>query len=87
MTTETLSIGRKLASAVTQYDIKQSKRRGYNVYALSHYLGAVHEVEAELAKGADLRKALISNFNGRLLDVCLKACDLATSTREEQRGF
>jgi hypothetical protein len=33
----------KLAHALTAYDIKQSKRKGYNVYALAQYLGRVND--------------------------------------------
>jgi hypothetical protein len=77
----------KLAHAVTQYDIRQSKKRGYNIYALAHYLGAVQETCREIEAGKSIRSALVGNFNGRLLDVCLKAVGEPTSTKEEQRGW
>jgi hypothetical protein len=75
----------KLAHAVTEYDRKQFGKRGYNPYALGQYLQAVANVDEDLAAGMDLRKAIVSNFNGRLLDRCLKAVGLETSTIEEQR--
>lgn len=82
---ETAKLRHTLTHAVTEYDRKQSKRKGYNIYALAHYLGAVQEAMAEL--GLDtLRDTLVEHFNGRLLDVVLKAVGEAPSTREEQRG-
>lgn len=76
----------KLIHALTDYDRKQSTKRGYNMYALSHYMEAVHNIDADLAAGADLRAALCAAFCGRLLDVCLKAVGLPKSVREEQMG-
>lgn len=87
MTLETTSVHIRLAHAVTDYDRKQYGKRGYNPYALPQYLAAVASVDEELAKGVDLRKAIVSNFNGRLLDRCLKAVGLETSTVQEQRGW
>lgn len=77
----------KLISAVIKYDEKQSKKKYYNKFALPQYVARIQEISAELEKGADLRKSLVSGFNGRLLDVCLKAVGLPTSTKEEQRGW
>lgn len=77
----------KLLHAVTEYDRKQSTKKGYNIYALAHYLMAVDRArDAMVDEGLDLRAALISCFNGRLLDVCLKAVGEPTSTRQEQFG-
>lgn len=33
-----------LSGAVTQYDMRAQKKRGYNIYALGHYLGAVGKI-------------------------------------------
>lgn len=77
-------IARTLTHAVTQYDRKQEGKRGYNRYALPQYLAAVHSVEEQVSKGASRRCAIVSNFCGRLLDVCLKAVGEPVSTREEQ---
>ncbi len=75
-----------LAHAVTEYDRKQSARKGYNHYALGHYLGAVQEICAVLAHYPDrlTRDVIVEHFNGRLLDTCLRACGFNTSTRQEQ---
>ena len=74
-----------LLHALTTYDRKQMTKRGYNVYALAHYMGALHNIEAALAQGTDLRTALVGSFCGRLLDVCLKSVGLPKSTDSEQR--
>ncbi len=76
-----------LAHAVTEYDRKQAGKRGYNHYALAHYLGAVQTICAELTVDPDrlTRDVIIDHFNGRLLDVCLRACGFNTSTRQEQQ--
>ena len=75
----------KLLSAVTEYDRKQSTKKFYNIYALAQYLMAVDRARDAMADdGLTLRDALISAFNGRLLDVCLKAVGEPTSTKAEQ---
>lgn len=74
-----------LAHAVTQYDMAQSRKRGYNRYALGQYLQAVESVDEALRRGKPLREAICNAFCGRLLDVCLKAVNESPSTREEQR--
>lgn len=43
------SRARRLASLLTQYDQKQSTKRGHNPYALGHYLGAVEQWETDPA--------------------------------------
>lgn len=73
-----------LSHAVTQYDRKQSTRKGYNPYALPQYLMAVDRVHNAVNCGSTRRDALVENFNGRLLDVCLKALNMEPSTRDEQ---
>ena len=59
--------------ALTQYDIRQSKRRDYNRYALGHYLGAMEDVDDQVARGIDLMDALERAFTGRLHDCVAKA--------------
>lgn len=76
----------KLAHAVTDYDRKQEGKRGYNRYALSQYLRAVHETVADIDLGKAPRRALVDHFSGRLLDATLKAAGLPSSTRDEQRN-
>lgn len=77
----------KLLHAVTQYDMKQSRKKYYNHYALAQYLMAVDRARDAMADdGLTLRQALVTSFNGRLLDVCLKAVGEAPSTQQEQFG-
>lgn len=75
----------KLVHAVTEYDRRQSTRRGYNRWALPQYLGACTSAEEDIAAGKPVRAALVSNFCGRLLDVVLKAVGEPKSTDLEQR--
>lgn len=74
-----------LVHAVTEYDRKQQGKRGYNIWALPQYLGAVETAEQRIAEGKTTREALVASFCGRLLDVVLKSVGEAKSTREEQR--
>ena len=74
-----------LVHAVTEYDRKQSTRKGYNMWALPQYLRAIDNVEREIADGMELRPAITHNFCGRLLDVVLKSVGLSQSTDAEQR--
>lgn len=62
-----------LVHAATQYDIRQSKRRGYNPYALAQYLARIEDVELDIAAGQTPRAALYAAFNDRLLDTLLTA--------------
>jgi hypothetical protein len=77
----------KLLMALTEYDVKQSRKKGYNPYALSHYMTALGEATSMMESGVTLRTALLKNFCGRLLDVCLKSVGEPTSTKQEQRGW
>jgi hypothetical protein len=57
----------RLASAVTQYDIKQERRRGYNKWALPQYLQAVDRTVTAVGRdGLTVERAILENFNGRL---------------------
>lgn len=62
----------RLAMAVTEYDRKQSTRKGYNSYALAMYLGAVQDACAMIEDGKSADSALRECFDDRLLDICLK---------------
>lgn len=75
----------KLSHAATEYDRKQSTRKGYNMYALSHYLGAVQDIEEDVDKGVELRKAIVTRTTGRLATALLKAVGLPALTVEEAR--
>jgi len=68
-----------LIHAVTEYDRKQSAKRGWNPYALTQYRARIEEVDQEPAPA-------YAAFTGRMLDVCLKAVGQAKSTDNEQMG-
>ena len=63
----------KLVKALTEYDRKQSTRRGYNHHALALYFEALDEAMAQVEKGRSIQAALRSVFNDRVLDICLRA--------------
>ena len=63
----------KLINALTDYDRKQSTRRGYNHHALALYFEALDEAMIEVDRGQSVEVALRNYFNDRVLEVCLKA--------------
>jgi hypothetical protein len=75
-----------LVHAVTQWDIRQSRRKHHNPYALAHYLGAVERVESAVTAGATLRAAIVAAFNDRLRDHVLRAVNEPVATADEIRG-
>ena len=75
----------RLTHAVTEHDRRQQKRKGYNMYALAHYLGACQSAITEIEAGTPIRTAVVGHFCGRLLDVVLKAVGESPSTGDEQR--
>ena len=74
-----------IAHAVTEYDRKQAGKKGYNIWALGHYMKACQDVRAHVANGVTLRDAIIGCFNGRLCDHVLKSQGLAKMTDAEAR--
>jgi hypothetical protein len=68
-----MSIKAKLLHAVTEWDRRASKRKGYNPYALGLMFEAVDRTSTAIEGGTTVRAALMANFNDRLLDHCLKA--------------
>ncbi len=56
----------RLDSAVTQWDIRQSKKRGYNPFALGMYLARVEDVVKLVRQGMPVPDAIDRNFNDRL---------------------
>lgn len=63
----------KLTSAVTEWDRRESGKRGYNFYALPQYLNAVESVVERFWEGLTLKQALEAHFNDRLLAHLKKA--------------
>lgn len=81
----------ELSAAVTKYDQKQlrlslkNRKRFYNIHALRLSLEAVERACAAYYKDGCTRQAVVENFCGQLLDVCLAALGLDKSTDAEQR--
>lgn len=71
MTTDT--VRQKLVNALTDYDRKQSTKRGYNPHALALYFEALDECMSQYENGATIEHALSCRFNDRVLAACLKA--------------
>lgn len=79
----------RLFSAVVEWDRRAEKQPGHNRHALGIYCQMLENVNADIARGAEPRAAIVAGFNGRMLDFVLRRLDMATSTAEEQReaGF
>lgn len=81
-----MNLQTKLVMAATEYDRKQSTKRGYNRYALSQYLARISEVVADIEAGADIRKALVAGFNGPLCAKLLKVAEQSPYTKQDAIG-
>lgn len=75
-----------LIHAATRYDVRQSKGKRYNHYALGQYFMRIDEVCADIERGADPRKAITAAFTGPMLNTMLKAADLDKANSDELRG-
>jgi hypothetical protein len=64
---------RNLFSAVAEYDRRESRKKGYNPFTAGHLMRALDKMKVDMDEGATVRKALVMNFVGRLLDICLVA--------------
>lgn len=76
----------RLFSAVVEWDRRQERRPGHNRHALGIYCQMLENVNADIARGAEPRAAIVAGFNGRMLDFVLRRLDMATSTKDEQKG-
>lgn len=61
-----------IASALIEYDRKQSKKKSYNRNALGIYLSALHEEVDPRLKNMDWRTALGFGFCGSLRDFIVR---------------
>ncbi len=82
MKTEELN---KLVSAVTEFDRKQSTRRGYNPNALGIYLERVFQIESAVDNGQELRSAVIAGFSDRIRDHILRSIGQPVCSLDELR--
>jgi hypothetical protein len=76
-----------LIHAATRYDVRQSKGKRYNRYALAQYFARIDDVCADIDNGATPRAAIVAAFSGSLLNAMLKAANVETATRDELTGF
>ena len=65
----------KLVHLVTQWDMKQAKRKHYNPYALAQYLEAVDSAMGAIDSGSSPEASLRAHFNDRLLTYLLKGIE------------
>lgn len=72
-----------LVHALTEYDRKQSRKRGYNPHALGIYFQRLDDICADIDAGADVRAAIVAGFSDRLVDSCLRALKLPITTNDE----
>lgn len=75
----------RLVFSLTEYDRKQSTKKGYNHYALAHYFAAIDNVEEYMTKGLTLRQAIMRSYLGRLCDFILGKMGEDRMTKEEAK--
>lgn len=56
----------RLAHYLTQWDIKQSAKRGYNPYALGIYLERAERLAMDVASGSTVKDAIDVHFCDRI---------------------
>jgi hypothetical protein len=81
------SIRTALIHAATRYDVRQSKGKRYNQYALAQYFMRIDEVCADIERGATPRAAIVAAFSGSLLSAMLKAALVDAATADECTGL
>lgn len=75
----------RMFNAVTEWDKKQSTKKGYNVFALGHYARALTNIDELMEdEKLSLREAIIRSFCGRLRDVVLKSVGQLPAEKSEQ---
>lgn len=47
-----------IVSALTEYDIRASKRKDYNRWALGHYFRALEGIDEEVARGVERQERI-----------------------------
>jgi len=77
----------EIVHALTAYDIRQSKKRFYNPYALGLYMQALERADELVAEGKSMRYALVKSFTGPLLRAVGKAVGITFTKDEINYGF
>lgn len=83
MNTETIID--RIRAALIAYDIRASRRPGWNPYALALYFNAMDGVRDNLQTGLPVRAAILDRFTGRVATAVLKAVGERAITPEEAR--
>jgi hypothetical protein len=76
----------RLCSYLTQWDVKQSKKRFHNPHALGIYFQAADDARAKFEHNGDVREILLSCFCDRLLSFLLKSFGQTDFTAEEMKS-
>jgi hypothetical protein len=66
----------KLISAATRFDERNSRRRGWNPYALAQYFAAIDGICNAVDNGMSVESAIARFTNDRFQDVLLKAAGM-----------
>jgi hypothetical protein len=61
-----MNLHSQLDHILTQWDIKQSTKRGYNPFALGIYLERAEDLAKDVAQGATISDAIDKHFCDRL---------------------
>ncbi len=64
----------ELRHTLIEYDRKESRKQGYNVYALALYMEALQSAMEYIEQGKDVRKVLTGHFTGRLCNGPAQNC-------------
>ena len=72
MAIQTASLKFNLDHLLTQWDIKLSKNKYYNPYALGIYLARAEDLIESVNKGATISEAIDIHFNDRLASMLHK---------------
>ena len=62
----TMNLHSQLDHYLTQWDIKQSTKRGYNTFALGIYLERAADLASDVAQGATISDAIDVHFCDRI---------------------
>ena len=62
----TMNLQSQLDHYLTQWDIKQSTKRGYNPFALGIYLERAADLASDVAQGATISDAIDAHFCDRI---------------------
>jgi hypothetical protein len=66
----------KLISAATRFDERNSRRRGWNPYALAQYFSAIDSICNAVDNGKSVESAIARFTNDRFRDVLLKSAGM-----------